>query len=243
MPKRSEAYLGVLVDDLVTRGTREPYRMFTSRAEHRLLLREDNADLRLTPAGRALGLVTDERWAFLEAKQRLTELEVGRLRERRVRPAELPPSWAGRVLGGPLAHETSAFELLRRPEVSYEALLEVAGAPDWPDAAPGQGAPDDPRLVPQVRLQVEARAKYAGYIERQQEEIERARRNEETTLPADLDYAALTGLSHEVRQKLAEARPATVGQAGRVPGVTPAAVSILLVHLKKRGRGGRSRVA
>ncbi|HYL03537.1 MAG TPA: tRNA uridine-5-carboxymethylaminomethyl(34) synthesis enzyme MnmG [Steroidobacteraceae bacterium] len=243
VPKRSEAYLGVLVDDLVTRGTREPYRMFTSRAEHRLLLREDNADLRLTPAGRALGLVTDERWAFLEAKQRLTELEVGRLRERRVRPAELPPSWAGRVLGGPLAHETSAFELLRRPEVSYEALLEVAGAPDWPDAAPGQGAPDDPRLVPQVRLQVEARAKYAGYIERQQEEIERARRNEETTLPADLDYAALTGLSHEVRQKLAEARPATVGQAGRVPGVTPAAVSILLVHLKKRGRGGRSRVA
>jgi tRNA uridine 5-carboxymethylaminomethyl modification enzyme len=244
VPKRSEAYLGVLIDDLVTRGTREPYRMFTSRAEHRLLLREDNADLRLTPTGRSLGLVDDGRWALLESKRRLTELEVERLSARRLSPAELPAAWTARVLGAPPAQETSALELLRRPEVSYQALLEVAGAPEWlvasdADAASGLGALD-PRLPAQVRVQVEAHAKYAGYIERQQQEIERARRSEETALPEDLDYAQLAGLSHEVRQKLAEARPATVGQAGRIPGVTPAAVSILLVHLKKRSRGGRA---
>jgi tRNA uridine 5-carboxymethylaminomethyl modification enzyme len=230
--KRSDAYLGVLIDDLVTRGTREPYRMFTSRAEHRLLLREDNADLRLTPKGRALGLVDDERWRLFEAKAQLTEAEVARLGAHRVRDAGLPQGWAARVLGGPLARETCAFELLRRPEVSYEALLEVTGPPAWwPEV--------DERLPQQVRTQVEVRARYAGYIERQLEEIERARRSEETCLPADLDYAALEGLSHEVRQKLAETRPATLGAAGRVPGVTPAAVSILMVHLKKRAQGAR----
>jgi tRNA uridine 5-carboxymethylaminomethyl modification enzyme len=233
--RRSEAYLGVLVDDLVTRGTREPYRMFTSRAEHRLLLREDNADLRLTAKGRELGLVDDERWRLFEAKARLAEEEVARLAAQRVKPAGLPAGWAERVLGGALQKETPAFELLKRPEVSYEALIEVAGAPAWWPGAVAP-APVDERLPAQVRLQVEVRARYAGYIERQQAEIERARHHEETRLPADLDYGTLTALSHEVRQKLAAARPATLGAAGRLPGVTPAAVSILMVHLKKRAR-------
>ena len=233
IPKRSEAYIGVLIDDLVTRGTREPYRMFTSRAEHRMLLREDNADLRLTPKGRELGLVDDERWRLFEEKQRLSDREVERLRSVRIRPEDVPEEWSRRVLGGPLGRETTAFELLRRPEVSFEQLAEIAGRSEWDTL--------DDRLPAQIRLQVEVRAKYSGYIERQQEEIERQRRNEETPLPEDLDYASLTGLSTEVRQRLAEVRPATVGQAARIPGVTPAAVSILLVHLKKRSM--RMRVA
>jgi tRNA uridine 5-carboxymethylaminomethyl modification enzyme len=236
VPKRSDAYIGVLIDDLVTRGAAEPYRMFTSRAEHRLLLREDNADLRLTPRGRELGLVDDERFSLFEQKQRLSELEVGRLEAVRLTPADVPREWAEHHLGGPLPREVSAFELLRRPEVTYAALLEIAGSPAWLTAA-------DERLPGAVRAQVEVRAKYSGYIERQQEEIERARRNEDTRLPPDLDYASLAGLSHEVRQKLGAARPATLGQAGRIPGVTPAAVSILLVHLKKRARGGAPQVA
>ncbi|HEY7888118.1 MAG TPA: tRNA uridine-5-carboxymethylaminomethyl(34) synthesis enzyme MnmG [Steroidobacteraceae bacterium] len=227
VPKRSEAYLGVLIDDLVTRGTREPYRMFTSRAEHRLLLREDNADLRLTPLGRELGLVDEERWRLFEAKQRLSEDETARLQRVRVRPDGASADWSQRVLSGPLTRDYSAFELLRRPEVSYEALLEVAGIPDW------LAAPSDDRIPPQVRAQVEACAKYAGYIERQREEIDRQRRNEETKLPDGIDYDQVAGLSHEARGRLAEYRPATVGQAGRVPGVTPAAVTLLLVHLKK----------
>ena len=247
VPRRSDAYLGVLIDDLVTRGTREPYRMFTSRAEHRLLLREDNADARLTPIGHELGLIDEERWRLHQVKQYLTELEVERLAARRVKPAELPAAWAARVLGAPLAHDASALELLRRPEVSYESLLEVAGAPEWladPAAATATvRLPIDARLPAQIRAQVEVQARYAGYLERQHEEIERARRNEATALPADLDYAALAGLSHEVRQRLTEARPATLGQAGRIPGVTPAAVSILLVHLRKRERAAASRVA
>src|SRR5436190_517135 len=236
IPKRSDAYLGVLIDDLVMRGTSEPYRMFTSRAEHRLLLREDNADLRLTPAGRELGLVDDERWALFEAKRRMSDLEVARLKALRLRPADVPAEWARRVLGAPLARDTSAFELLRRPGVTYESLIEVAGAPTWPRAL-------DDRLPAQVRAQVEVRARYSGYIERQQEDIERSRSHEAMALPADLDYASLTGLSHEVRQKLSAARPATLGQAGRIPGVTPAAVSILLVHLKKRSLRRHPRVA
>jgi len=235
LPKRSEGYIGVLIDDLVTRGTREPYRMFTSRAEHRLLLREDNADLRLTAFGRELGLVDDERWQVFEAKQRLSDLEVERLEKARVHPSDVPAEWARRVLQGPLTRDASGFELLRRPEVTYDALLEIVGARDWTQA--------DDRLPAQVRVQVEVRAKYAGYIERQEDEIERQRRNEETRLPDDLDYTQVVGLSHEVRQKLAEARPATIGLAGRLPGITPAAVSILLVHLKKRGYGAHSRVA
>jgi tRNA uridine 5-carboxymethylaminomethyl modification enzyme len=239
-PKRSEAYIGVLVDDLVTRGTLEPYRMFTSRAEHRLLLREDNADLRLTPIGRELGLVDDERWRLFESKRRLTDLEFERLSRMRLQPNDVPADWTQRVLGGPLGRDASAFELLLRPEVSYDDLMEIAGVPDW--CAPG-GPREDDRLLQQVRTQIEVRAKYAGYIERQQDEIERQQRNEETRLPDDLDYLQVAGLSNEVRQKLTEARPATIGQAGRIPGVTPAAISILLIHLKKRSLKARARVA
>ena len=231
-PKRSEAYLGVLIDDLVTRGTREPYRMFTSRAEHRLLLREDNADARLTPIGRELGLVEDERWQLFLAKQRLCSEEMTRLEALRLHPADVPAEWAERVLGGPLSREATAFELLRRPEVTYDALLELTGPPAWLPEGPASGS--DERLTGQVRTHIEVQARYAGYIERAHQEIERARRNEETALPADLDYGRLAGLSHEVRQRLSEVRPATLGQAARVPGVTAAAISILLVHLKKR---------
>src|SRR5262249_41222042 len=207
--------------------------------------REDNADARLTPVGRELGLIDSERWRLFEIKQYLTDLEIERLTEVRVRAAQLPAEWAARVLGGPLAQDISAFDLLRRPEGGYAALREVAGPPEWlPDESGEEPVlPIDARLPEQIGTQVEVRARYAGYLERQQEEIERARRNEETPLPADLDYRALAGLSHEVRQRLAEARPTTVGQAGRVPGVTPAAVSILLVHLKKRDRAGGTRVA
>lgn len=238
VPQRSEAYLGVLIDDLVTRGTREPYRMFTSRAEHRLLLREDNADLRLTPLGRNLGLVDDERWRLFEAKQRLSAEETARLQSTRIHPDQVPEEWSQRVLSGPLGRDVSALELLRRPEVSYDALLDVVGSPHW------LSAPFDDRIPPQVRVQIEAHAKYAGYIERQREEIERQRRNEETKLPDDIDYGQVAGLSHEVRGRLAEYRPATIGQAGRVPGVTPAAVTLLLVHLKKRSLAAeRARVA
>ncbi len=238
VPQRSEGYLGVLVDDLVTRGTREPYRMFTSRAEHRLLLREDNADARLTPIGRRLGLVDDERWTLFELKQRRIEREVQRLRAVRLRPDTVDTAWCERVLGGPLGRDVSAFELLRRPEVGYATLLQVIGAPD--EDSPRE---NDGRIAAQLRTQVEALAKYAGYIERQQDEIDRQRRNEETRLPDDIDYADVAGLSHEVRARLCEYRPATVGQAGRVPGVTPAAVTLLLVHLKKRALAQGIRVA
>jgi tRNA uridine 5-carboxymethylaminomethyl modification enzyme len=243
VPKRSDAYVGVLIDDLVSRGTSEPYRMFTSRAEHRLLLREDNADLRLTTLGRELGLVEDERWALFEAKRSLSDLEVGRLERTRVRPSEVPAEWATRVLQGPMTRDASAFEMLRRPEVSYDALLELVGKPEWMQGAEGRAPAFDDRLPTQIRAQVEVRAKYAGYIERQEDEVERQRRNEETRLPDDLDYMQVAGLSHEVRQKLSDARPATIGLAGRLPGMTPAAVSILIVHLKKRGHIARARVA
>ena len=228
-PRRDEGYLGVLVDDLVTRGATEPYRMFTSRAEHRLLLREDNADLRLTPRGRDLGLIDDGRWDFFRAKHEATQREVARLETQLVRPGQVDEEDALRVLGGPVAREQRAFELLRRPGVSYEGLVSLAAV------GPGE-LPDDERLARQVALQVDVAAKYAGYIERQRAEIERHRRAEETRLPPDLDYVRVSGLSNEARQRLAEARPETVGQASRLPGITPAAVSILLIHLKKRSR-------
>jgi tRNA uridine 5-carboxymethylaminomethyl modification enzyme len=225
VPKRSESYVGVLIDDLVTSGTREPYRMFTSRAEHRLLLREDNADLRLTPVGRQMGLVDDERWAFFEAKRAGSERELARFRDTRIKAADIPPEWAARVLGDTTTRDAlPAFDLLRRPEVAYEHVVELIGA---------MPPPGDDRLAAQIRVQLEVAAKYSGYIERQEEEIARHRRNEETRLPEDLDYGRVAGLSIEVRQKLEQIRPATVGQAARVAGVTPAAVSILLVHLKK----------
>ncbi|HET9474653.1 MAG TPA: FAD-dependent oxidoreductase, partial [Steroidobacteraceae bacterium] len=228
IPKRSESYVGVLIDDLVTRGTREPYRMFTSRAEHRLLLREDNADLRLTPIGRELGLVDDQRWAFFEAKRAGSAAELARFEATRIKAIDISPAWQCRVLGESSVRDVvSAFDLLRRPEVGYDDVIELIG-PALPQT--------DLRLAGQIRAQLEVAAKYAGYIERQEEEIARQRRNEETRLPDDLDYSAIAGLSNEVRQKLAQIRPATVGQAARVAGVTPAAVSILLVHLKKASR-------
>jgi tRNA uridine 5-carboxymethylaminomethyl modification enzyme len=232
VPRRSEAYLGVLVDDLVTRGTSEPYRMFTSRAEHRLLLREDNADARLTPRGRELGLVDDARWDFFERKQRAIAHEAERLATTRLHPVDVTAEWCVRVLAQPaLSRDCTALELLRRPEVRYDDLIEVIGdAVDLREAA----VLDD-RLLPQVRIELEVRAGYAGYIERSEEEIARARRHEDLRLPEDFNYAALGGLSNEIRQKLSAVRPITLGQAARVPGVTPAAVSILLVHLKRRG--------
>ncbi|HEY3808738.1 MAG TPA: tRNA uridine-5-carboxymethylaminomethyl(34) synthesis enzyme MnmG [Steroidobacteraceae bacterium] len=227
VPARSEAYLGVLVDDLITRGTSEPYRMFTSRAEHRLVLREDNADARLTPQGRAMGLIEDERWALFEAKQAGSAAGMDRLIARRFLSGQIPAAWAQRVLQGPApGRDLSAFDLLRRPEVSYAGLLELD-----PGLAPE--LPPDERLAPLVQRDLEVRAKYAGYIERATQEIERTARQEHLALPADLDYRGLAGLSHEVRQQLAATRPATLGQASRIPGVTPAAVSILLVHLRR----------
>ena len=228
-PRRDEAYLGVLIDDLITRGAVEPYRMFTSRAEHRLLLREDNADLRLTRRGRELGLVDDARWAFFEAKREASLRETARLSALLLRPGDLAADEAAAVLGGPLLREQRAFELLRRPGVDYAKLVAL------PAVGPGESLGDE-RLAGQVALQVDVQAKYAGYIERQREEIERQRRHEETALPRDLDYAGVAGLSNEARQRLAEARPQTLGQAARLPGITPAAVSILLIHLKKRDR-------
>ncbi len=225
-PNRDEAYLGVLIDDLITRGASEPYRMFTSRAEYRLLLREDNADLRLTATGRRLGLVDDERWRAFESKREAIERESQRLRECWVRPGQLTEIDAEWLLGGPLARESRAAELLRRPEVTYGNLMRLPGV--------GPGASD-----PQVAEQVEIQAKYAGYIERQREEIERQRRQEHLSLPPTLDYAEVRGLSREVREKLERHRPHTLGQAGRIPGMTPAAISLLLVHLK-RGRPAKA---
>ena len=220
-PRRDEAYLGVMVDDLVTQGTAEPYRMFTSRAEHRLLLREDNADLRLTPLGRELALVGEERWARFEAKREAIAREQQRLETAWLEPGRLAAGAAEAVLGGPLRTGCRLVELLRRPEVGYAELVRLTG--------------EDPGLPPEVVQQVEVQAKYAGYIERQRAEIERAHRHQALALPPDLDYGSVPGLSAEVREKLAARRPETLGQAGRIPGVTPAAVSLLLVHLKRRG--------
>ncbi|MDX1594030.1 MAG: tRNA uridine-5-carboxymethylaminomethyl(34) synthesis enzyme MnmG, partial [Gammaproteobacteria bacterium] len=221
-PRRDEAYLGVLVDDLITHGTTEPYRMFTSRAEYRLQLREDNADLRLTPVGRELGLVDDDRWARFECKREAVEAEQQRLASLAVVPgSEAARAFAARY-GREPAQNTAALDLLRRPEVDYAGLT----------ALPGFGPPvDEPGVAEQVQVQ----AVYAGYLERQRAEVARSRRHETVALPDDLDFAAIHGLSNEVRQKLLAHRPATLGQAARIPGVTPAAVSLLLVHLKRQG--------
>jgi tRNA uridine 5-carboxymethylaminomethyl modification enzyme len=219
-PRRDEAYLGVLVDDLITRGVSEPYRMFTSRAEYRLSLREDNADLRLTESGRRLGLVDDARWAAFEAKREAIAREQERLKTTWVHPKGVGNDHAQRVFGQPLEREYTLASLLRRPDVSYPALMTLPGA--------GPGV-DDPRVAEQVEIQ----SKYFGYIERQQEEIERNAGQEGARLPPDLDYRTVRGLSIEVQQKLNQHRPETVGQAARISGVTPAAISILLVHLKR----------
>ena len=221
-PRRDEAYLGVLVDDLITLGTQEPYRMFTSRAEYRLILREDNADLRLTEKGRELGLVDDGRWAAFCAKREGIEREEQRLKSCWVRPGTPEGEAIAERFGSPLAREYNLLNLLARPEIDYQSLIELTG----------DGAQD-----PQVAEQVEIKTKYAGYIERQQEEIERLRASENVALPDNLDYAGIPGLSKEIQHKLGQARPETLGQASRIPGVTPAAVSLLMIHLKKRSAG------
>lgn len=219
-PQRDEAYLGVMVDDLITSGAAEPYRMFTSRAEYRLQLREDNADLRLTEMGRRLGVVEDARWQAFEQKREAIAQEQERLRSTWVNPRLLSEEDAVRVLGKPIEREYSLYELLRRPDVNYTHLLSLPGA--------GVGVAD-----PSVSEQVEIQAKYYGYIERQREEIERNQHYEALSLPRDLDYRVVRGLSNEVQQKLNHNKPETLGQAARISGVTPAAISLLLVHLKR----------
>ncbi|MDT3309171.1 MULTISPECIES: tRNA uridine-5-carboxymethylaminomethyl(34) synthesis enzyme MnmG [Shewanella] len=221
-PRRDEAYLGVLVDDLSTLGTKEPYRMFTSRAEYRLLLREDNADIRLTAKGRELGLVDDARWAAFSEKLESIELELQRLRGQWVHPNSPLIHALNPHLNTPISREASFEELLRRPEMDYSKLMQIEGF--------GPGL-EDPQAAEQVQIQV----KYSGYIQRQQEEINKAVRNENTGLPLTLDYKEVPGLSNEVIAKLNNHKPETIGQASRISGITPAAISILLVHLKKRG--------
>jgi tRNA uridine 5-carboxymethylaminomethyl modification enzyme len=220
-PRRDESYLGVMVDDLITRGTNEPYRMFTSRAEYRLLLREDNADLRLTEIGRRLGLVGDEQWRAFEHKREAIERERRRLHETWVRPETLDPASTTQVLGEPLRREARALELLARPNVGYAGIRALTGEPPEP-------------VAPEVAEQLEIQTRYAGYINRQRAEIERQREQELKPLPEGFDYAQVRGLSVEVREKLMRVRPATIGQAARIPGVTPAAVSLLLIHLKRQ---------
>ncbi|WP_439503117.1 tRNA uridine-5-carboxymethylaminomethyl(34) synthesis enzyme MnmG [Methylophaga sp.] len=220
-PRRDEAYMGVLIDDLITSGTKEPYRMFTSRAEYRLMLREDNADSRLTPIGRQLGIVDDERWSVFSEKLEAIDKENTRLNTMRVSPEKIDQQRATSVLGEPLAKSSTAIELLRRPSVDYQGLMTLLDEE--------QIVADD--VAEQVMIQV----KYAGYINRQQNEVNRLQRNENTSLPDDLDYKNVRGLSNEVREKLQNAKPQSLGQAARISGVTPAAVSLLLVHLKRSG--------
>ena len=220
-PRRDQAYIGVMVDDLVTMGVSEPYRMFTSRAEYRLSLREDNADLRLTEEGRKLGLVDDLRWAAFCRKRESIELEQQRLKSVWVNPRVLPEEDAVRVVGKPLEREYSLHDLLRRPEVRYADLLTLPGC--------GESAVTDPQVVEQLEVQ----AKYQGYIDRQLDEVARSRLNETLALPEELDYRQVHGLSIEVQQKLNQYRPETLGQASRIQGVTPAAIALLMVHLKR----------
>ena len=228
-PKRNEAYLGVLVDDLITRGVSEPYRMFTSRAEYRLSLREDNADLRLTEIGRQLGVVDDVRWAAFDAKREAIAREQERLKSTWVNPRLVAEADAQRVLGQAMEREYNLLDLLRRPDVTYASLMTL----------PGAGAAVD---NVQVAEQVEIQAKYQGYIDRQHQEIERSAQQENTCLPADIDYAKITGLSIEARQKLARQQPETLGQAARISGITPAAISVLMVYAK-RGFAGQRKIA
>ncbi|CAN1539443.1 GidA Flavin-dependent tRNA uridine 5-carboxymethylaminomethyl modification enzyme GidA [Methylophilaceae bacterium] len=222
-PARDEAYLGVLVDDLITRGVTEPYRMFTSRAEYRLQLREDNADMRLTEIGRQLGLVDDERWAAFSTKLEAVSREQERLKKTFVQPANITPEKMTALFGKPLEHEYSLFELLRRPEVSYADVLSLS------DDGLGE-------VEPSVREQVEIAAKYQGYIDRQTDEVARSRGQENTSLPSDLDYREIHGLPIEAQQKLNAQKPETIGQASRISGITPAAISLLLVYLKRQSR-------
>ena len=225
LPRRDEAYLGVLVDDLITKGVTEPYRMFTSRAEFRLQLREDNADMRLTEAGRRMGLVDDARWDSFSRKRDAVSRETQRLKSTWVNPRNLPASESIRVLGKAIEHEYNLGDLLRRPDVNYASLLSLDGGKYAPPVA----------LAPVEVEQVEISAKYSGYIDRQHDEVERATHFENLRLPDDFDYAQVPALSFEVRQKLARQRPETLGLASRISGVTPAAISLLMVHLRKGG--------
>ncbi|CUJ12527.1 tRNA uridine-5-carboxymethylaminomethyl(34) synthesis enzyme MnmG [Achromobacter xylosoxidans] len=236
-PRRDEAYLGVLVDDLVTRGVTEPYRMFTSRAEYRLSLREDNADLRLTEIGRQLGIVDDARWDAFNRKRDAVAAEVERLKSSWVNPRVLPQEVAEPLLGKAIEREYSLADLLKRPNVSYEALMAARNTDGTLLAGPGVAA--DEVLAEQVEIQV----KYAGYIARQQDEVQKQIAHEQQPIPADVDYDAVTSLSFEVRQKLKTHRPETIGQAGRISGVTPAAISLLLIHLKRLHYGSRKQAA
>ncbi|MDF2392701.1 tRNA uridine-5-carboxymethylaminomethyl(34) synthesis enzyme MnmG [Aeromonas sp. 2MA4] len=221
-PRRDQAYMGVMMDDLSTLGTREPYRMFTSRAEYRLLLREDNADLRLTAIGRELGLVDDERWGKFNIKMEQVELERQRMRSTWIHPQHPSLEAVNALVNTPLTREQNLEELLRRPEVTYDALMAIEGVGP---------ALNDHAAADQVEIQI----KYAGYIERQYDEVEKQLRNENTLLPLDMNYRDVNGLSNEVIAKLNDAKPETIGQASRISGITPAAISILLVHLKKHG--------
>ena len=221
-PRRDQAYMGVMMDDLSTLGTREPYRMFTSRAEYRLLLREDNADLRLTAIGRELGLVDDERWGKFNIKMEQVELERQRMRSTWIHPQHPSLEAVNALVNTPLTREQNLEELLRRPEVTYDALMAIEGVGP---------ALSDHAAADQVEIQI----KYAGYIERQYDEVEKQLRNENTLLPLDMNYRDVNGLSNEVIAKLNDAKPETIGQASRISGITPAAISILLVHLKKHG--------
>ena len=223
-PRRDEAYIGVLIDDLITMGTQEPYRMFTSRAEYRLMLREDNADLRLTEKGRELGLVDDKRWQQFDEKRQQIEAEQQRLKETFIRPEKLDKERQNSVFGKPLSREARMADLLRRPDVEYRALTSLV-----------EGYPE---VSPAVAEQVEIQAKYSGYIERQQEEIARQQRYNDKVIPADMDYSQISGLSAEVQEKLSKVKPGTIGQASRIQGMTPAAISLLLVYLKKKSQSG-----
>jgi tRNA uridine 5-carboxymethylaminomethyl modification enzyme len=225
-PRRDESYLGVLVDDLITRGVSEPYRMFTSRAEYRLSLREDNADLRLTEIGRNMGLIEDARWASFCDKREAIELEQQRLRGLRVNPAKIDADAVAMALGKPLERETTMFELLRRPDTTYAQLLQLAASTGLAEAV---------TLSAEVIEQVEIQAKYQGYIDRQRDEVARQATYENLSLPESLDYTEVIGLSREVCQKLQTQRPQTLGQAARIQGITPAAIGLLLVHLKRMG--------
>jgi len=218
-PRRDEAYLGVLVDDLITIGTSEPYRMFTSRAEYRLILREDNADLRLTEKGRELGLVSDQRWQRFCDKREAIELENQRLRETWIQPGTPEAERLNAQLQQPISREYNLQDLVKRPELNYAAVAGLKGE-----------QVSDPQVAEQVEIQI----KYAGYIDRQKEDIDKVRRQEDTLLPIDFDYASVGGLSNELTAKLEQIRPESIAQAARIQGMTPAAISLLLIHLKKK---------
>jgi tRNA uridine 5-carboxymethylaminomethyl modification enzyme len=234
-PRRDQAYMGVLVDDLITMGTQEPYRMFTSRAEYRLLLREDNADLRLTDIARELGLINDERWSAFNKKREAIEIEEQRLRSTWIQAKSVDAIRLESKLKSPLTREYNLYELLKRPELSFRDLNEIKKTSKT-DVDEIQASTDlDPMLIAQVQEQVEISAKYSGYIDRQTEEIARLQQHELTPLPENMDYSIVDGLSNEIKQKLSEQKPNNLGRASRIAGVTPAAVSLLLVYLKKRG--------